>query len=78
MENQAEEKLRIMDVIKNNATTVVSIGAFVWILFSYVILPIQKMQFQVSNILDNHLATIQTELTEEICKENNLLFCRSR
>ena len=63
-EIQAEEKLRVVDIIKENAVSFITIGGLVWVLFSYVILPIQKMQFQISNILDNHLATIETEIIE--------------
>ena len=63
-EQQAEEKLRIIDTIKENAGLVITIGGFVWLMFSFIIIPIYKVQYDVANILDNHLATIQTELTE--------------
>jgi hypothetical protein len=60
----AEEKLRIIDVIKENAGMVISIGGFIFLIFQFLILPMYKLQLQVQNILDNHLATIQLELTE--------------
>lgn len=63
-ENIAKEKLRMIDIIRENAGMVVSIGGFVYLMFQFIILPIYQLQFKVSNILDNHLATIQTELTE--------------
>jgi len=63
-ENKAEEKLRILETIKENAGAVISIGGFVYLVFQFIILPIYQLQFDVGNILDNHLATIQTELTE--------------
>jgi hypothetical protein len=62
-ESQAREKLRIMDTIKENAGAVISIGGFVWLVFQFLVIPVYKLQFQMQNILDNHLATIQTELT---------------
>lgn len=61
--NQAAEKLRVIDTIKENAGLVLSIGGFVWLVFQFLILPIQQLKYQVGNILENHLATIQTELT---------------
>lgn len=63
-ENLPAEKLRIFDAIKENAGLVLSIGGFVWLVFQFVIMPVAKLQYDVGNILDNHLATIQTELTE--------------
>lgn len=63
-ENIAKEKLRMIDIIRENAGMVVSIGGFVYLMFQFIILPIYQLQFKVNNILDNHLATIQTELTE--------------
>ena len=62
-ERVAEEKLRVIDIIKENAGAVISIGGFVYLIFQFLIMPVYKLQFQVANILDNHLATIQTELT---------------
>ena len=62
-QNKAAEKLRIVDVIKENTGLVLSIGGFIWLVFQFLILPMQEMRFQINNILDNHLATIQTELT---------------
>jgi hypothetical protein len=63
-ENKAEEKLRVVDIIKENTGLVISIGGFIWLMFQFVILPIYKLQYDVANILGNHLATIQTQLTE--------------
>ena len=63
-EDLPAEKLRVIDIIKENAGLVVSIGGFMWLIFQFVIIPIYGLQFKVNNILDNHLATIQTELTE--------------
>ena len=63
-ESLAQEKFRMLDTIKENAGAVISIGGFVYLMFQFLILPIYQLQFQVDNILDNHLATIQTELTE--------------
>ena len=62
-EQIAREKLTIIDTIKENASMVLSIGGFVYLIFQFVIMPVAKLQYQVGNILDNHLATIQTELT---------------
>ena len=62
-QNNASEKLRILDTIKENAGAVISIGGFIWLLFQFLIVPIYQLQFQMDNVLDNHLATIQTELT---------------
>lgn len=64
MKSNAAEKLRIVDVIKENAGVVISIGGFVWLIFQFLIIPVYKLQYDVSNILDNHLATIQTQMTE--------------
>ena len=63
-ENKAEEKFRIIDTIKENVGMVISIGGFMWLIFQFVIIPMNRLQYQIENILDNHLATIQTELTE--------------
>lgn len=63
-ENRAEEKLRVIDTIKENASLVIAIGGFTWLIFQFLIIPIYRLQYQVGNILDNHLATIQTELIE--------------
>ena len=62
-QTQAAEKLRIIDTIRENAGVVISIGGFVWLIFQFLIIPVYKLQYDVGNILDNHLATIQTELT---------------
>ena len=63
-ETEAREKLNIIGVMKENTGMVISIGGFVYLLFQFVVMPIAKLEYKVSNILDNHLATIQTELTE--------------
>lgn len=63
-ENIAKEKLRIIDVLKENTSLVITIVGITWIIFQFVIIPIQQMKFQVDNILDNHLKTIQDEMTE--------------
>ena len=63
MENKASEKLRIDKVIKENATAVLSIGGFVWLIYSMVIMPIQQLKYDVGNIINNHLETIQNEQT---------------
>lgn len=63
-ENKAEEKLRIIETIKENVGMIISIGGFMWLIFQFVIIPMNRLQYQIENILDNHLATIQTELTE--------------
>lgn len=60
-ENKAEEKLRVIDIIKENATMVLTIGGFMWIIYSFIILPITQLQYQVGNIINNHLKTIQDE-----------------
>ena len=62
--SNASEKLRVIDTIKENAGAVISIGGFCWIIFQFLIIPVYRLQYQMDNILDNHLATIQTELTE--------------
>ena len=62
-ENIAEEKLRIIDILKENTSLVITIVGITWILFQFVIIPIQEMKFQVDNILDNHIKTIQDEMT---------------
>jgi hypothetical protein len=62
MENKAEEKLRILDVIRENAGLVISIGGFVYLMFQFIIMPIYELQFKVSNILENHIKTIQDNL----------------
>jgi hypothetical protein len=67
-ENIAKEKLRVMDIIKENASLVITIGGFCWIVIQFVILPIREMQFQMNDVLNNHLKTIQDEMiiaTEE-------------
>ena len=61
-ENIAEEKLRIIDILKENTSLVITIVGITWILFQFVIIPIQEMKFQVDNILDNHIKTIQDEM----------------
>jgi hypothetical protein len=63
-EDYAKEKLRIIDTLKENVGMIISVGGFMWLIFQFVIIPMNQMSFQIENILDNHLATIQTELTE--------------
>ena len=63
-ENIAKEKLRVTEIIRENAGLVLSIGGFVYLLFQFLIIPMIRLQDSVTNILDNHLATIQIELTE--------------
>jgi len=63
-ENIAKEKLRIIDTIKENTGLVLSVGGFIWLIFQFLIIPMVRLQDAVTNILDNHLATIQIELTE--------------
>lgn len=60
----AQEKLRIIDTIRENAGLVLGVGGFVWLIFQFLIIPMVRVQDAITNILDNHLATIQTELTE--------------
>ena len=60
-ENKAAEKLRIIDVIKENAALVLSVGGFVWVIFQFLIIPINALTYQVGDILNNHLKTIQDE-----------------
>lgn len=60
-ENIAEEKLRVIDIIKENATTLIFITGIVWSIVSFVVLPIKQLEFSVSTILNNHLKTIQDE-----------------
>lgn len=62
-ENVAKEKLRIIDTLKENTSLVITIVGAVWVVFQFVIIPIQQMKFQVDNILDNHLKTIQDQMT---------------
>lgn len=62
-ENIAKEKLRIIDTLKENTSLVITIIGVVWIVFQFVIIPIQEMRFQINNILDNHLKTIQDQMT---------------
>lgn len=63
-EHEAKEKLTIIATLKENIGVVISIGGFIYLIFQFLIMPVAKLQYQVGNILDNHLATIQTELTE--------------
>ena len=63
-ENLAKEKLRVTDIIKENAGMIITIGGFIFLMFQFVLLPIQETRFKIDNILDNHLSTIQTEMTE--------------
>jgi hypothetical protein len=60
-ENLSSEKLRVLDYIKENAMTVVTIGGFLWLIYTTVIIPISQLQFQTNDVLNNHLKTIQDE-----------------
>ena len=60
-ENLAEEKLRVIDIIRDNAALTLTVAGFVWVIYSMVILPIKTLEFQVGNILNNHIKTIQDE-----------------
>lgn len=59
--NQASEKLRVIDILKENSTMVVAIGGFVWIIYSTIIIPIEHLKYQTGDIINNHLKTIQDE-----------------
>lgn len=61
MENKALEKFRIQNVLKENATSVLAIGGFIWLIYSMVILPIKELEYNVGDIIGNHLKTIQDE-----------------
>ena len=65
VEEQAEEKLRIIDVIKENAAMILSLGGFLWLLFSYIVSPIQSLQYQVGDILNNHMKTLQDNMVTQ-------------
>lgn len=58
-ENIAKEKLRVIDTIKENAGLVLSVGGFVAIIFQFIIVPLNQLQYQVGDILNNHIKTIQ-------------------
>ena len=60
-ENIAEEKLRVLDIIKDNAMTFIFITSIVWSMVSFVIIPIKQLEYSVDAILNNHLKTIQDE-----------------
>jgi hypothetical protein len=62
-ENIAKEKLRVIDTIKENAALVISVGGFVWLIFQFIIIPLNALQYQVGDILNNHLKTIQDSET---------------
>lgn len=61
MENKASEALRITKIFKENIATVITIGGFMWLLFSNVVKPIQQLEYSVGDIIGNHLKTIQDE-----------------
>lgn len=63
-ENIAKEKLRIIDTLKENATLVISVGGFVWLIFQFVIIPLNNLQYQVGDIINNHIKTIQDSEVE--------------
>jgi len=58
-ENISAEKLRILDVIKENAMTFIFIAGLMWSVISFVVLPIKQLEYSVGTILNNHLKTIQ-------------------
>lgn len=60
-EQIAKEKLRIIDVIKENAGMVITIGGIIWAIYSLIILPIKQLEYQTGDIINNHLKTIQDE-----------------
>lgn len=57
----AKEKLRVIDIIKENSAMVVAIGGFVWLIYSAIIIPLKELEYSVSDILNNHLKSIQDE-----------------
>jgi hypothetical protein len=61
-ENVAKEKLRVIDIIRENAALIVSVGGFVWLIFQFLIIPVREMQFQMSDVLNNHIKTIQDQM----------------
>mgnify|MGYP001446284362 CR=1 FL=1 len=76
MQKQAAEKLRVIDILKENATMVLAIGGFMYMIFSYVILPIKNLDYQVNDIIGNHLKTIEDEqiiATEERRQQGDAL-----
>ena len=60
-ENKAAEKLSVLVILKENAAMIIAIGGFIWVIYSSVILPIKNLEYQVGDILNNHLKTIQNE-----------------
>ena len=60
--NNASEKLRVIDILKENSTMVLAIGGFVWIIYSTIIMPIAQLQYQTGDIINNHIKTIQDEM----------------
>jgi hypothetical protein len=61
--DNSAEKLRVIDIIKENAGMVISIGGFVWLIFQFLIIPVMKLEYDVGDILNNHLKTIQDQMT---------------
>lgn len=62
MENNAKEKLRVIEIIKENATAIIVIVGLTWGFIQTVILPIKQIQFQMEDILNNHIKTIQDQM----------------
>jgi hypothetical protein len=60
-EQIAKEKLRIVDVVKENAGMVITIVGLVWVLIQLIVLPIKALEYSTSDIINNHLKTIQDE-----------------
>jgi hypothetical protein len=60
-QSNASEKLRVIDIFKENASMVIAIGGFCWIIYSSIITPIKSLEFSVGDIIGNHLKTIQDE-----------------
>ena len=58
---QAAEKLRVLDILKEYGAGILAIGSFMFMIFSYVILPIKNLDYQVTDIIGNHLKTIEDE-----------------
>jgi hypothetical protein len=59
--NNSSEKLRVIDILKENSTMVIAIGGFVWVIYSTIIIPIKTLEYQTGDIIGNHLKTIQDE-----------------
>lgn len=62
MQNKAEEKLRIIDTIKENASMIIIIVGVIWAIVQTIIIPLKSLEFGQNDILNNHLKTIQDEM----------------